>query len=155
MNVEQAVAFVEAHGDPPQQALARCAVGRIDADEALAAISVRQRADGSWAGIDLDMPTAVSSISQTWLGLQWLIWLRPAGADLLDRTIAFLKSAQRPVGNWDEPDEIVAHNPPPWMLPGNHDNQVWLTSAVMCKLKELGHEKAVRLYQARHFLRSA
>lgn len=155
MNVEQALAFVEAHGDPPQQALARYAVGRIGADEALTAISARQRADGSWAGIDLDMPAAVSSISQTWIGLQWLIWLRPAGVDLLDRTVAFLKGVQQPAGNWDEPQEIVAHNPPPWMLPGNHDNQVWLTAAVMCKLRELGREDDVRAHQALHFLRGA
>lgn len=155
MNVEQAVAFVEAHGDPAHRALACYAVGRIDADEALAAIAVRQRADGSWSGIDLDMPADVPSISQTWIGLQWLIWLSPAGTDMIDRTVAFLKDAQQPAGNWDEPDEITQHNPPPWMIPGNHDNQVWLTSAVMCKLKELGREKSVRQYQARRFLRGA
>jgi hypothetical protein len=155
MNVELAVAFVEAHGDPAQKALASYAVGRTSLDEAITAISLHQRADGSWSGIDPDMPAAVSSISQTWLGLQWLIWLRPAGADLLDQTVAFLRSVQHPGGNWDEPDEIVSHSPPPWMIPGNHDNQVWLTSAVMCKLKELGRDGDVRSHQALHFLRGA
>lgn len=155
MNVEQAVAFVEACGDSPLKALARYAARRITADEALAAIAERQRADGSWSGIDLDMPAAVSSISQTWIGLQWLIWLRPAGADMLDRTVAFLKGVKQPAGNWDEPDDITQHNPPPWMIPGNHDNQIWLTSAVMCKLKELEREKDVRAHLARRFLRRA
>ncbi len=155
MNVDQAVTFVESSGTPAQIALARYAVGRIDADQALRAIIPHQRADGSWSGIDLDMPDAVSSISQTWIGLQWLIWLSPAGQNSLDRTAAFLKRVQHPEGCWDEPDEIAAHNPPSWMMPGNHDNQVWLTSAVSCKLKELGRTEDVNYEQALDFLRGS
>lgn len=155
MNVESALAFVERHGAPHLKALACFAVGRSGVDETLADIAPRQRDDGSWSGIDLDMPADVSSISQTWIGLQWLIWLRPVDGERLDRTVAFLQRVQRPEGCWDEPDEIVEHNPPPWMVPGVHDNQVWLTAAVMCKLKELGRAKDVRAQRAKEFLRGA
>jgi hypothetical protein len=156
MDIERAVAFVEAQGEAPQVALARYAVGRIGAEEVAQAISVRQRDDGSWSGIDHDMPAAVSSISQTWIGLQWLIWLdAPEGDTLVERTVDFLRAAQHPQGYWDEPDEIVQHHPPPWMLPGNPENQVWLTSAVMCKLKELGRDDGVNRAGALDFLRAA
>ena len=35
------------------------------------------------------------------------------------RTVAYLASTQSPYGYWDEPDEILDHNPPRWMLPGD------------------------------------
>ena len=153
MNVEQAVTFVESSGKPAQIALAHYAVERISAEEALQAIAPHQRADGSWSGTDEDMPGDISSISQTWVGLQWLIWLHPAGDDPLQRTVEFLKRVQHPESFWDEPDEITAFNPPPWMQPGNQDNQVWLTSAVCAKLKELGQQDQVNFEQALEFLR--
>ena len=155
MNVDQAVSFVESSGTAAQVALAHSAVGRIGADDAVEAVAAHQRADGSWAKIDPDMSGDLSSISQTWIGLQWLIWLSPAGADQLEHTIAFLRGAQRRQGFWDEPDEIAQFSPPQWMLPGQRDNQVWLTSAVCCKLKELDRSADVSYEAALEFLRGA
>ncbi len=155
MNIQRALAFLDASGETAFTALGRCAVGLVDAEAVLTAIAPYQRADGSWAGIDKDMPAQISSISQTWIGLQWLIWLRPAGGDLLDKTVAFLRAAQKPNGCWDEPDEIKAYNPPPWMLPGDPANQRWLTSAGACKLKELGRTGDVNFAAALDFIRSS
>ena len=65
----------------------------------------------------------------------------------------FLKRSQHEDGYWDEPEEIVSYDPPFWMLPGQYANQVWLTSAISCKLKELGVEQQVDFEKAVAFLR--
>ena len=109
--------------------------------------------DGGWERFDSDMPGEISTISQTWLGLQWLLWTRPSDSAPLDRTLEFLRQSQHDKGYWDEPPEILKHDPPPWMVPGNRANQLWLTSAVCCKLLELGRETEVRFDAAVEFLR--
>ena len=100
-----------------------------------------------------DMAGAISTISQTWLGLQWLLWTRPSDSVPLDRTLEFLRQSQRDEGCWDEPPEILKHDPPPWMVPGNRANQLWPTSAVCCKLLELRRDTEVRFDAAVEFLR--
>ncbi len=97
---------------------------------------------------DGDMEGVLSTISQTWQGLQWLLWTCPSDSAPLDRTVDFLRRTQHVGGYWDEPPGILEFNPPPWMVPGNHANQLWLTSAVCCKLLELGRQADVRFEAA-------
>ena len=103
---------------------------------------------------DGDMEGALSTISQIWLGLQWLLWTRPSDSAPLDRTVDFLRRTQHVGGYWDEPPGILEFNPPSWRVPGNHANQLWLTSAVCCKLLELGRQADARFAAALEFLRS-
>ena len=74
-------------------------------------------------------------------------------SSLVDRTVAFLRQAQHDTGSWDEPQEILNYDPPPWMVPGDLANQLWLTSAVCCKLLEHHREADVRFEEALAFLR--
>jgi hypothetical protein len=71
----------------------------------------------------------------------------------LQDTLEYISNSQSEAGYWDEPEEIRHYDPPPWMLPGRYENQLWLTSAVCCKLRELGCEDEVRFDQALDFLR--
>jgi len=137
LDAARAVAFVEREGSPVWATWARFVVGHAGASSVLEAIAPYQRADGGWARIDPDLPADLSLISQTWLGLQWLIWLAPMGQGRIERTVEFLRAHQRLDGCWDEPGEILEHDPPPWMEPGVYANQLWLTAAVGCKLAEL------------------
>ena len=155
VDVARALEFVAAHGTSAHNTLAAVAVGKASPETALMQIGTYQRPDGGWARIDPDFTADLSLISQTWLGLHWLIALRPAGADALARTLEFLAASQQTSGCWDEPDAILAYDPPPWMVPNQQANQVWLTSAVCCKLKELGCEDSVRFNAALGFLRAA
>lgn len=66
----------------------------------------------------------------------------------------FLRQCQHEDGYWDEPVEILQYDPPPWMVPGSLANQLWLTSAVCCKLLELGREAAVQFDAAVEFQRN-
>ena len=128
-------------------------LGQASGDDVLSHLQTYQNDDGGWERFDSDMQGAVSTISQTWVGLQWLLRTRPSDSVPLDRTMGFLSESQRDEGYWDEPPEILQYDPPPWMVPGNRANQLWLTSAVCCKLLELGREAEVRFEAAVEFLR--
>lgn len=151
MNVDRAVRFIEKTGDNILMKLAYYAVGRIEKDEVLQAISSYQLSDGGWTKTDKDFQAPISIISTTWVALQWFIWLN-AESEKLRRTIHFLQRVQKDDGYWDEPTEILKFNPPPWMNPGRYENQLWLTSAVCCKLIELGLENQINFNKAISFL---
>ena len=143
-----------ANGSELMLALAAHATGAVSGDDVLVHLLPHQNDDGGWERFDSDMEGALSTISQTWVGLQWLLWTQPSYPVPLDRTVEFLRRTQHEEGYWDEPPEILEFNPPPWMVPGNYANQLWLTSAVCCKLLELGREDDVRFDAALDFLRS-
>ena len=146
-------AFVQRNGSELMKSLAAHAVGLASGDDVLTHLKTYQNDDGGWERFDSDMEGAISTISQTWLGLQWLLWTRPSDPVPLNRTLQFLRQSQHDKGYWDEPPEILKYDPPPWMVPGNRANQLWLTSAVCCKLAELGRETEVRFGAAVEFLR--
>ncbi len=107
------------------------------------------------ARLDSDMEAALSTISQTYVGLKWLYWLRPTDSAPVDRAVEFLRRSQQPDGYWDEPDEILEHSPPPWMAPGDFANQVWLTVAMCSRLVLHSRQGDVRFDEAVEFLRAA
>ena len=147
------LAFVRSNGSELMKALAGHAVGTASGDDVLPHLRTYQNDDGGWERFDGDMQEEISTISQTWLGLQWLLWTQPTDSFPLDRTLEFLRHRQHDEGCWDESPEILKHDPPPWMVPGNRANQLWLTSAVCCKLLELCRETDVRFEAAVEFLR--
>ncbi|MBN1538454.1 MAG: hypothetical protein JW908_17090 [Anaerolineales bacterium] len=153
IDIDKAVHFVEASGDLVLSALAAYAAGKQGAAETLQIIKAYQRSDGGWTKTDKDFRSDLSVISTTWVALQWLIWLGSRQSSVLEKTVAFLKNVQKEAGFWDEPQEICQYKPPFWMLPGRYENQLWLTSAVCCKLKELGREGDVDFEKALNFLR--
>ena len=146
-------AFVQRNGSELMEALAAHAIGIASGDDVVTHLQTYQNDDGGWERFDRDMQGPLSTISQTWLGLQWLLWTKPSDSVPLDRTLEFLRLSQDDEGYWDEPPEILKHDPPPWMVPGDPANQLWLTSAVCCKLLELGRENEVRFDAAVEFLR--
>ena len=153
--LEKAHAFVRQNGSPLARALAGHASGETDADEALNELVMLQNPDGGWRGLDSDLEAPLSTISQTWVGLKWLHWLRPSDDEPVDRTVEFLRLSQHPEGHWDEPEEILEHGPPPWMVPGDFANQVWLTAATCSRLVLHSRQASVRFDAALDFLRAA
>lgn len=102
----------------------------------------------SWAGERLQQFGASVCHCQPSVHSKYL----PVNVELQD-TLEYISNSQSEAGYWDEPEEIRHYDPPPWMLPGRYENQLWLTSAVCCKLRELGCEYEVRFDQALDFLR--
>ncbi len=154
IDVKKAIQFVDGSGDPGLIAMAAFVKGELSANQVREVLKAYQNADGGWTKTDKDMMGDISAISTSWVGLQWLLWIGDTGSSMLENTIDFLRRTQRPDGSWDEPDEIRNYDPPWWMLPGRYENQLWLTSAVCCKLKELGKEEEVDFDRALDFLRA-
>ena len=155
LRLQKAFEFVERNGFRPTQAMAANAMGLMDADATLAeVVAAYQNDDGGWHRFDSDMPAPLSTVSQTHIGLQLLLWIDPREGHSLNRTVAFLKNAQHSTGAWDEPQEILQYDPPPWMVPGDQANQLWLTSAVCAKLLEHRRQADVRFERALAFLRA-
>jgi hypothetical protein len=153
VDIDRAVQFVHASKDPILSALALYAAGTMGTGEVLDTLKACQRADGGWTKTDKDFQGDLSAISTTWVALQWLLWIGAGDSGALEKTVTFLRNTQRADGAWDEPEEIRQYDPPSWMLPGRYENQLWLTSAVCCKLKELGREQDVDFARAIDFLR--
>ena len=153
--MEKARGFVRDNGSPLARALAAHASGETGVDEALSELVAFQNPDGGWRGLDSDMEAPLSTISQTWVGLKWLHWLGAPDAGPVDRTVEFLRRSQHPKGYWDEPEEILEHGPPPWMMPGDHANRVWLTAATCSRLVLHSRQAGVEFVAALDFLRAA
>ena len=153
INVAKAVQFVHDSKDPILSVMASFVAGKVSTRKVLSTLKTYQRADGGWTKTDKDFQGDLSVISTTWVALQWLLWIGAGDSTQLKKTVAFLRNTPRADGSWDEPDEIKQYDPPPWMLPGRYENQLWLTSAVCCKLKELGREQDVDFDRALDFLR--
>ena len=69
--------YVRRNGSELMGALAAHATGLASGDDVLVHLLLYQNDDGGWKRFDDDMEGALSTISQTWLGLQWLSWTCP------------------------------------------------------------------------------
>jgi hypothetical protein len=155
MNIPKAIEFIEKSKDQVLISLAYFLVGRQEKEETLNTISTYQLPDGGWTATDKDFRKKISTISCTWLALQWMIWLdTPSDNGYLTNTIDFIKRKQMIEGYWDEPQSILIYKPKQWMKPGIYENQLWLTSAVCSKLRELNLEEEVNYDRAISFLLS-
>ena len=96
--LERAYAFVRSNGSRLTRALAGHASGRTGIDDSLKDLLLLKNPDGGWRGLDSDMEASLSSISQTYVGLKWLYWLRPTDSAPVDRTVEFLRRSQHPDG---------------------------------------------------------
>ena len=153
VDLDKATAFVLETKDPVLSSLALYASGGCGREDVINALETCQRDDGGWTRTDKDFQGDLSIISSTWVAVQWLNWIGDRNSPVLRNTLEFLRTTQRDAGSWDEPDEIVNYNPPFWMQPGRYENQLWLTSAVCCKLKEAGREQQVDFPKALEFIR--
>ena len=153
IDLEKATAFVLNTNDPVLSSLAQYVNGQFSREQAIEALKIYQRADGGWTKTDKDFQGDLSIISTTWMAIQWLHWLEDQHSPVLLNTLNYLRKTQREDGSWDEPEEILNFDPPFWMLPGRYENQVWLTAALCCKLKESGQEHQVDFAKAVEFIR--
>ena len=152
--IRRGLDFINANGSDHTKAIGNAIVNPDNVDEALNALRPFQNADGGWRGLDSDMKGPLSTISCTWVALQWLSWLNGKNSESLKKTVEFIVKAQYENGSWDEPDEILKYDPPPWMIPREYENQLWLTSAICCQLMEINKTAEINFNLAIDFLRA-
>jgi len=107
---DRAFDFVDTNGSPWTKALAANAIGRMSSADAVERLVAFQNSDGGWQSLDSNMKGTLSTISQIWVGLKWLHWLRPDDTSPVDCTVDFLRWSQHSAGYWDEPQEILEHD---------------------------------------------
>ena len=125
MNVENAIAYVQARGN----AIERARLGAIlwnepPPDAVLQDLAAHQKPDGGfgyWA-------REVSNICDTAFVLQWCDDLKLYRGPIPDPACRFLLDRQQKDGGWDEVEAIRALNLPEWMMPGRIETRVWLTA---------------------------
>ncbi len=152
--IRRGLDFINENGSGHTKAIGNAIVKPEMVDEALNTLRPFQNADGGWRGMDSDMKGPLSTISCTWVAMQWLTWLDCKESKYLIRTVNFIKEVQNESGYWDEPEAILKHDPPPWMVPGDYANQLWLTSAICCQLMEINKTSEVNFKAATDFLRA-
>jgi len=155
VDVYGALHFLEQHGSPVHHVLARYVMGGATSADVVAVLLPYQQADGGWAALNPDCPTAVSTVHCTWLALQYIRWISADNHAVVDRTAQFLADAQHADGYWDETEAVLAYSPPPWLTPGQRNVRVRLTAAVARLLTETGHETQVYVGKALNYLSAA
>lgn len=154
-DIAGAVRFVSNRGTGLQIRLAQFAVGETDARAVEELLADYQNDGGGWRSLDGSGRFPLSTISFTQVALEWLAHLQPEKETLIDRTMVFLSRTQRPDGSWDESEDILTFDPPPWMHPGVHANRVWLTVAILARVQALGRTEEIRFRDALDFVKAA
>jgi hypothetical protein len=155
IDTERALAFVRAHGEPAERALAEFTAGKLSANAAADALRAHQNGDGGWTELGAARRYEISTLSHTWVGLHWLHELGISRGEMLDASLAFLARSQARQGYWDEPEALLELDPPPWMRPGVDANRVWLTAAVGRCVQQLGRSGDIDFAAVLAYLRQS
>ena len=151
-DLEKAIAYVQHHGSPVEQAQLRYLLtGLPIAPEICAAFLKDQHPDGSWspfwaphaASIDA---TCYRLVQAEYMGL--LAPMHPA----LERAIMFLQQRQSAEGYWEE-DAQLHDVAPPWAMPGDLAATLYLTANCGFCLARLAGTKENGLTASAYLLR--
>ncbi len=151
MDVEQAIACVQAHGSAVEQArMAAILWDKPPSEEVLNELAAQQNPDGGltfWF-----QPARISTICDTAFTLQWFDDLKVYRGPIVDPACRFLLDRQQEDGGWDEVEAIRPLNPPQWMTPGRIETRVWLTAYCAHVLLRFGYAEAEGTRCPTHFL---
>jgi hypothetical protein len=125
VDIDAAIGFVVAHGDPVEKArVAWLRSGRAPDERVLVQAEYNQTASGGWAATS---GSQTPSIDATCFHLAELDDLGALGRPAARRALAWLASRQQPDGTWEE-DRALAGTAPPWAMPGDPEARLYLTT---------------------------
>jgi hypothetical protein len=125
VNVEKAIAFVQANGDIIEQArLASVLWGKRPDKSVLQKIAGMQKPDGGFAYWIKDFSTICDPV----FVLTWFDDFSIRSGTFVKRAIKFLLTHQKEDGGWDELEKVKETNPPPFLMPGEINTRVWITA---------------------------
>jgi hypothetical protein len=125
MNIERAVAFVTARGNPIE--IARMSSILWNQKSSRSALTRLQRMQNEDGGYTMEQ-SGLSTVCATVNVISWLDDLQLRSGPLVDMAFRFLLRHQHTDGGWDEVDEISRTNPPPFLVPGDTRTRTWLTA---------------------------
>lgn len=126
MNIQAAIAFVRANGEPVEQARLDYLLNGEPPDPAIIRqLFAGQRTDGGWNPF---WAPDYSSLDATCFRLAQAEQFGMAAQEPAVRdALTFLEHRQRDDGSWEE-EEAVAQLAPPWAAPGNLAARLYLTA---------------------------
>ncbi len=125
VDIDAAIGYVVAHGDPVERArLSYLRTGTSPPASALERIGIEQTPAGGWPAAG---DGSVPSVDATCFRLAELDDLGGLHGPAVERALAWLASAQRPDGTWQE-DESLAAEAPAWAMPGDPEATLYLTT---------------------------
>ncbi|MFF5080307.1 prenyltransferase/squalene oxidase repeat-containing protein [Actinoplanes sp. NPDC000266] len=125
VDIDAAIGYVVAHGDPVERArLSYLRTGQRPDPQVIERIVAGQLESGGWpAAADASTP----SIDATAFRLNELDDLGGLHGEPVDRALAWLATVQRQDGTWQE-DESLAGEAPAWAMPGDPEATLYLTA---------------------------
>jgi hypothetical protein len=148
VDIEAAIGYVVAHGDPVERArLSYLRTGAPPPPHIPERIESGQTAAGGWpASGDGTIP----SVDATCYRLGELDDLGGLRGPLVERALAWLAGAQRADGSWQE-DEVLAAEAPAWAMPGDPEATLYLTATAgfwltVADVEEHPHHEAPARY---------
>ncbi|HEX6498116.1 MAG TPA: prenyltransferase/squalene oxidase repeat-containing protein [Micromonosporaceae bacterium] len=126
VDIDAAIGYVVAHGDPVDRArLSWLRAGKLPDEDVLAKAEMGQTAAGGWPAY---WGAHIASVDATCFRLAELDDLGALGRPPARRGLEWLSSRQREDGTWEE-DEALADTAPPWATPGDPEARLYLTAS--------------------------
>ena len=125
VDIDAAIGYVVAHGDPVERArLSFLRAGQRAPEIVVERIAVGQLTAGGWpASTDGVIP----SVDATCFRLSELDDLGSLQGGVVDRALGWLAASQRPDGTWQENESLTAEAPA-WAMPGDPEATLYLTA---------------------------
>ncbi|RDE10691.1 MAG: hypothetical protein C4K49_12685 [Candidatus Thorarchaeota archaeon] len=125
MNIEKAVAFVTARGNPIEIArMSSILWNQKSSRSAMTRLSRMQNEDGGYSLEQGGPSTVYDTISV----IPWLDDLQLRSGPLVDMAFRFLLKYRQTDGGWDEVDDLKGTNAPPFLILGETETRPWLTA---------------------------
>jgi len=151
LDIQRAVAFVEANGKTLERYRLRFLLGTQRNDEIpLKHFTNLQNRDGGFP--HKDMKGLTSCVNDTNNNLHLMHELELAKSDVCRKTVEYLSKIQRDDGSWNENDSIRHYNPPIWDRPDNPNTALWLTADIANVLIQLDCKDSTAIQKAVTFL---
>lgn len=110
--------FILENGSESQKILFKYLIGEDSKEAAVKALGKYQNEDGGWAnGLEIEYKGNISTPMTTAAALGYIYLFDLADTELLPKTIEYLKNTQREDGSWDDVEEILKFEVPPYMGP--------------------------------------
>ena len=116
---ENAKAFILENGNEVQKKLFLHLNGECDLSCAVEALKRYQNEDGGWAnGLEIEYKGNLSTPMTTAAALGYIYLFDLLETEISIKTLHYLRSTQKENGSWDDPEEIMRFELPPYMGPG-------------------------------------
>jgi len=141
LDITRAIHYIKEHGDAIEKArLDSLMCGKHPSEDISDIIKRMQNSDGGFSYWIKEAD--ISMVSDTVYILHWLDDLRIRESTILEQAIDFLVNHQNEDGSWDEVNDIINYNPPPFLVPGKIENRVWLTANCAHWLMKFGYAES-------------